>query len=117
MLKGSSRERASPRYSSARKMTSQVDSTNVRVIRSVETTSAAIRDLFNELARHVVRIWLPTVAAVAFALRCIAGIKFESARSCPTSPHIVAQPSNPSVDPMPTPPPAGAQKTRKQYGR
>jgi hypothetical protein len=98
------------------KMTSQVDSTNVRVIRSVEATAGAIRDLLNELARHVVRVWLPTVAAAAFALGCIAGIKFESVRSCPISPQIVAQPSNPSVDPMATPP-ANAQKTHKQHGR
>jgi hypothetical protein len=98
------------------KMTSQLDSTNVRVIRSVETTAAAISDLLNELARHVVRVWLPTVAAAAFALGCIAGIKFESGRPCPASPQIVAQPSNPPVDPPPAPP-ADVQKARKQHGR
>lgn len=54
--------------------------------------TAAIRDLLNELVRLVVRVWLPAAAAAAFALGCIAGIRFQSARSCPTSPQIVAQP-------------------------
>lgn len=33
--------------------------------RSVETTAGIIRDLLNELARHVVRIWLPIIAAAS----------------------------------------------------
>jgi len=100
-------------------MTSQVDSTSVHVIRSVETTAGIIRDLLNELARHVVRIWLPTIAAAAFALGCIAGIKFESWQSCPAPPQIVPQTSNQSVDPTPVPaaPREGAQKAHKQHGR
>jgi hypothetical protein len=97
-------------------MTSQVDSTNIHVIRSVETTAGIIGDLLNELARHVVRIWLPIVAAAAFALGCIAGIKFESWRSCPVPPQFVAQPSSPSVDPTPVPF-VGAQKAGKQHDR
>jgi hypothetical protein len=43
----------------------------------------------NELARHVVRVRLPTVAPTAFALGCVVGIKFESGRSCPAPPQIV----------------------------
>lgn len=98
------------------KMTSQVDSANTRVIRSVETTAGAIKELLNELARHVVRIWLPIVAAAGFALGCIAGIKFENGRSCTAPPQIVAQPQNLPVDPTPASP-ASAQKTHKQHSR
>lgn len=96
------------------KMTSQVDSTNIRVIRSVATTAGAIKELLDELGRHVVRIWLPTVAAAAFALGCIAGIKFESGRSCPAVPQSLPLPSSPSVDQTPAP---EAQKTHKQRER
>lgn len=50
-------------------MTSQVDSTSVHVIRSVETTARIITDLLSELARHVVSIWLPIIAAATFAFQ------------------------------------------------
>jgi hypothetical protein len=97
-------------------LASQVDSTNVHVIRSVETTAGIIRDLLNELARHVVHFWLPIIAAAAFSLGCIAGIKFESWRSCPAPQQIVTRPSTPSVDST-TAPPVATQKTQKQHGR
>jgi hypothetical protein len=98
------------------RMTSQVDSTNGHLIRSVETTARVVSELLHELARHVVRIWLPTVATAAFVLGCVAGIKFESGRSCPSPTPIVAQPTIPLVNPSPEPP-ADAQKAHKQRGR
>lgn len=98
------------------RMTSQVDSTNGHVLRSVENTARIVSELLNELARHVVRVWLPTVATAAFALGCVVGIRFESGRSCPTPPQIVVQPSNPPVDATPARP-TGALKTHKHHGR
>jgi hypothetical protein len=97
-------------------MTSQVESTNNHVTRSVESSARMIRELLDELAHHVVRVWLPTVATAAFVLGCMVGIRFESGRSCPTPPPIVEQPPSPSADPLPAPP-ASAQNTHKQHGR
>lgn len=61
-------------------MVSRVDYANNHVIRSVENTARITGDLLNELAHHVVRIWLPIIAAATFALGLWAGTALKHCR-------------------------------------
>jgi hypothetical protein len=56
----------------------QVSTANDRVVYSVECRAREIDKLLNQLGRHVVRVWLPTIATAAFVIGLWAGIEVES---------------------------------------
>ena len=55
----------------------QVSTANDRVVYSVECRAREIDKLLNQLGRHVVRVWLPTIATAAFVIGLWAGIQVE----------------------------------------
>ncbi len=55
----------------------QVSTANDRVVYSVECRAREIDKLLNQLGRHVVRVWLPTIATAAFVIGLWAGIEVE----------------------------------------
>lgn len=55
----------------------QVSTANDRVVYSVEYRAREIDKLLNQLGRHVVRVWLPTIATAAFVIGLWAGIEVE----------------------------------------
>lgn len=75
----------------------QVRQANNALSESLENRARKIDALLFHLTRHLVRVWMPTVATAAFALGCIVGITVESRHSNPPPAQVTVQPLAPAT--------------------
>ncbi len=94
----------------------QVRHTNNALSRELETRAHKIDALLFHLTRHLVRVWVPTIATAAFALGCIVGIAVESKHPVLPFAQVKIQPPNPPVHLLSTPLPEG-HKISKHHAK
>jgi hypothetical protein len=94
----------------------QVRQANNALNEALDTRARKIDALLFHLTRHLVRVWMPTVATAAFALGCIVGITIESRHSDPPPSQVTVQTQAPAAPKLPLPS-ANAHKVRTQHER
>jgi hypothetical protein len=93
----------------------QVRQANNALSESLESRARKIDGLLFHLTRHLVRVWMPTIATAAFALGCIVGIIVESRHFNPPA-QVTVQPQAP-VTPALSETPTDGHKSHKWHER